>query len=178
MESSKERDAEYGAALALSGNSARAQALTNDLEKRFPEDTSVRYSYLPTLRAVMALARGEPARAVELLQPAVPYELGAPRSSMHGFFGALYPVYVRGEAYLASRKGTQAAEEFQKILDHPGIVVSDPVGALSRIGLARAYALSGDAAKAAYQDFLNLWKDADSDLPVLREAKSEFARLH
>ena len=115
----------------------------------------------------------------ELLRVAVPYELGAPRSSFFGFFGAFYPVYTRGEAYLAARQGTEAAAEFQKILNHRGIVVSDPVGALARLQLARAFALSGDTAKAksAYQDFLTLWKDADPDIPVLKQAKAEFAKL-
>ncbi len=102
------------------------------------EDTSVRFSYLPALRALLALNHGDPAKALELLQIAAPYELGAPRSSVHGFFGALYPVYVRGEAYLASHQGAEAAAEFQKILDHRGIVVSDPIGALAHLQLGRA----------------------------------------
>ena len=150
LELSKDRDVEYGAAfaLALSGDSPRAQTLANDLEKRFPEDTSVRFSYLPALRALLALNHGEPAKAIELLQVAVPYELGAPPSSFHGFFGALYPVYVRGEAYLAAHQGAEAAAEFQKILDHRGIVVSDPIGALAHLQLGRAFALSGDKTKA------------------------------
>ena len=181
LELSKGRDVEYGAAfaLALSGDSSRSQTLANDLERRFPEDTSVRFSYLPALRALLALNHGEPAKAIELLQIAVPYELGAPRSSFHGFFGALYPVYVRGEAYLAAHQGAEAAAEFQKILDHRGIVVSDPIGALAHLQLGRALALSGDKAKAktAYQDFLTLWKDADPDIPILKQAKAEYAKL-
>ena len=178
---SKGRDVEYGAAfaLALSGDSSRSQTLANGLERHFPEDTSVRFSYLPAVRALLALSHGEPAKAVELLQIAVPYELGTPRSNIQGFFGALYPVYVRGEAYLALRQGTNAAAEFQKILDHRGIVVSDPIGALAHLQLGRAYVLSGDKAKAksAYQDFLTLWKDADPDLPILKRAKREYAKL-
>jgi tetratricopeptide (TPR) repeat protein len=181
LELSHDREVEYGAAfaLALSGDFSRSQTLANDLERRFPEDTSVRFSYLPALRALLALKRSEPAKAIELLQIAAPHELGAPRSSFHGFFGALYPVYVRGEAYLAARQGAEAAGEFQKILDHRGIVVSDPVGALAHLQLGRAFALSGDKAKAkiAYQDFLTLWKDADPDLPILKQAKAEYAKL-
>src|SRR5437773_993966 len=113
------------------------------------------------------------------LQIAVPNELGVPRSSMHGFFGALYPVYVRGEAYLAKHQGAEAAAEFQKILDHRGIVVSDPIGALAHLQLGRAFALSGDRTKAktAYQDFLTLWKDADPDIPIFEQAKTEYAKL-
>ena len=92
---------------------------------------------------------------------------------------SLYPVYVRGEAYLAARRGAEAATEFQKILDHRGIVISDPIGALARLQLGRAFALGGDKTKArtAYQDFLTLWKDADPDIPILNQAKVEFAKL-
>jgi eukaryotic-like serine/threonine-protein kinase len=181
LELSKGRDVEYGAAsaLALSRDFSQSQALTGDLERRFPEDTSVRFSYAPTLRALSVLNDGERAKAIELLQMAVPNELGAPESSFFGFFGALYPVYVRGEAYLAVGEGTQATAEFHKIIDHRGIVVSDPVGALARLQLGRAFALSGDKAKAkiAYQDFLTLWKDADPDIPILKQAKTEYANL-
>ncbi|MGA8309907.1 MAG: serine/threonine-protein kinase, partial [Terriglobales bacterium] len=181
LELSKELYVEYGAAFALafSGDSSRSQALANDLERRFPEDTSAKFSYMPALRALLALNHNEPSRAIELLQIAAPYEQGAPRSSFHGFFGTFYPVYVRGEAYLAAHQGAEAATEFQKILDHRGIVISDPIGALARLQLGRAYALSGDKSKAktAYQDFFALWKDADPDIPILREAKAEYAKL-
>ena len=119
------------------------ETLADDLERRFPEDTSVRFSYLPALRALLALNHGEPAKAIELLQIAVPYELGVPRSSFHGFFGALYPVYVRGEAYLAAHQGAEAAAEFQKILDHRGIVVSDPIGALAHLQLGQSLRFVG-----------------------------------
>jgi eukaryotic-like serine/threonine-protein kinase len=181
LELSKDRDVGYGAAFALarSGDFSQAQALANDLERQFPEDTSIRFSYLPALHARLALNHGDASKAIELLQAAVPHELGAPRSSIHALFGALYPVYVRGEAYLAARQGREAAAEFQKILDRPGIVVSDPIGALAHLQLGRAYALLGENAKAktAYQDFLTLWKDADPDIPILKQAKAEYAKL-
>jgi hypothetical protein len=114
-----------------------------------------------------------------LLQVAAPHELGVTPSSISGLFGALYPVYVRGQAYLAAHRGAEAASEFQKILDHRTIVVSDPIGALARLQLARAYAVSGDGTKAKpmYQGFLTLWKDADGDIPALRQAKAEYAKL-
>jgi DNA-binding winged helix-turn-helix (wHTH) protein/Tfp pilus assembly protein PilF len=177
----EDREVKYGAALALalSGDSARSGALANDLEKEFPDDTSVRFSYLPTVRAVLALTRHEPAKAIDLLKPAELYELGTPRSKLQGFFGELYPVYVRGLAYLAAHDGARAAGEFQKILDHPGIVGSDMIGALAQLQQARAFALSGDPAKArtAYGAYLATWKDADSDLLVLRQARAELSRL-
>ena len=177
----KGRDVEYGAALALalSGDSSQAQTLADDLETRFPEDTAVRFSYLPVLRARIALNHDEPPRALELLQTAASYELGAPPSSFFGGFGCLYPVYMRGEAYLAAHQGVEAAAEFQKILDHRGIVLSDPIGALAHLQLGRAFALSGDKnkAKTAYQDFLSLWRDADPGIPILSQAKTEYARL-
>jgi hypothetical protein len=182
LELSKDRDVEYGAAfaLALSGESSRSQTLANDLERRFPEDTSVRFTYVPAIRAVLALNHGEPSRAIELLQIAVPYDLGAPLcGAPPGFFGMFYPVYVRGQAFLAAHQGAEAAAEFQKILDHRGMVVSDPIGALARVQLGRAFALSGDKTKAktAYQDFLTLWKDADPDIPILKQAQAEYAKL-
>ena len=166
-------------ALALAGSPSRAQTLADDLEKSFPEDTSVRFSYLPVLRALFALNRRETSKAIELLESAAPYELGTPRSNLQGFFGALYPVYVRGQAYLTLHQGTEAAAEFQKILDHRGVVISDPIGALAHLQLGRTFALSGDktGAKTAYQDFLRLWRNADPDIPVLKQAKAEFAKL-
>jgi eukaryotic-like serine/threonine-protein kinase len=125
-----------------------SQTLANDLERRFPQDTLVKFSYMPTLRALLALNYSKPSNAIELLQVAGPYELGFPGSDSVGFIGALYPIYVRGEAYLAAHEGAEAAAEFQKILDHRGIVVSDPIGALARLQLGRAFALSGDHTKA------------------------------
>jgi len=179
LDISKERDVEYGAAfaLALSGDVARSQALANDLEKR-SEDTYVRFNYLPTLRALWALSHGDSPNAIELLQIAAPYELGV-AGSWSGFFGNLTPVYLRGQACLLAHRGPEAAAQFQKILDHPGIVFADPVGAVARLQLARALVLSRDTVKArtAYQDFLSLWKDADPDVPVLKQAKAEYARL-
>jgi eukaryotic-like serine/threonine-protein kinase len=181
LELSKGREVEYGAAfaLALARDSARSQNLANDLERRFPEDTSVRFSYLPSLRALLALNNHQPSKAVEMLQVAVPYELGAPGSSFYGFFGAFYPVYVRGLSYLGAHQGAEAAAEFQKILDHRGVVVSDPIGALAHLQLGRALVLSGDRAeaKAAYEDFLTLWKDADPDIPIFKEASAEYEKL-
>jgi hypothetical protein len=134
---------------------------------------AVRFNYLPTISALLAMNHGENAKATDLLQTAVPNELGQPRSAVNGFFGALYPIYVRGQASLAARQGAEAAVEFQKILDHPGAVVSDPVRTLARLQLGRAYLRSGDKARArvAYQDFLNLWKDADTDIPILQQAR-------
>jgi serine/threonine protein kinase/predicted Zn-dependent protease len=179
---SKGRDVEYGAALALvlSGDSSKAQTLADDLGKRFPEDTSVQISYLPVLRALLAVNRGEPAKAIELLQVSVPYELGVPLSWFSGSFGNMYPVYVRGEAYLAAHKGAEAAAEFQKIVDHRAIVATDPIGALAHLQLGRALVMAGDKTKAgaAYLDFLTLWKDADPDIPILIGAKREYAGLN
>jgi hypothetical protein len=181
LELSKGRDVEYGAALALalSGDFSRSQTLANELERRLPEDTSVRFSYLPVLRAVLELNQSEPAKAIERLQIAIPSELGGPQSSFFGFFGALYPVYVRGMTYLAAHQGVEAATEFQKILAHRGVTISDPIGALARLQLGRAFALSGDSikAKTAYRDFLTLWKDADPDILIFKQAKAEYAKL-
>jgi serine/threonine protein kinase len=175
------RDVEYGAAfaLALSGDFSESQRLAKDLEARFPEDTAVRFSYVPALGALIALNQGDPAKAVERLRVAVPYELGTAPSSFFGFFGNFYPIYVRGEAYLAGHQYAEAAGEFQKILDHRAIVFTDPIGALARLQLGRAFALSGNnaKAKAAYQDFLTLWKDADPEIPILKQAMAEFAKL-
>ncbi len=175
------RDVEYGAAfaLALVGDTARPLALAADLEKRFPEDTAVRSTYIPTLRALTAINRREPAKAIEWLKATIPYELAMPPCSTPTFFGALYPIYVRGLAYLALHHGTEAAAEFQRILDHRGIVVSDPVGALAQLQRARALAMSGETAiaRVAYQNFATLWRDADTDVPALTQAFSEAMKL-
>jgi eukaryotic-like serine/threonine-protein kinase len=180
MERSTGRDVQYGSALALAyaGDDKQARTLTDDLSKRFPEDTVVLSNYLPTLRAKLALRRGNTSDAIENLRNARPYELGQTTTSTYDWT-ALYPVYVRGEAYLAAHQSNEAAAEFQKILDHRGLVLNEPIGALAHLGLARAYVMHGDTAKAraAYQDFLTLWKDADPDIPILIAAKSEYAKL-
>ena len=174
---SKNREVEYAAAfaLAVAGDDPRSEAVANDLEKRFPEDTSIRFRDLPALRARLALNHRDISKAFELLQSAVAYEEGVSHSS----FGALYPIYVRGEAYLAAHRGAEAATAFQKILDHRGIVRLDPLGAMARLQLGRAFVVVGDRmkARAAYQDFLRLWKDADPDIPLLKQAKAEYTKL-
>jgi len=178
LDFSKGRDVEYGAALALAlvGDTAQSQALAKDLEKA-SEDTYARFNYLPTLRALWAVSRGDSSGAIEMLQIAAPYELGV--GSATGLYGILYPVYVRGQAYLLAHRYAEAAGEFQRIRAYPGVVFADPVGAMARWQLARAFFLLGDTAKAkaAYQDFLTLWKDADRDIPILIQAKTEYAKL-
>ncbi len=173
------KDGKYAAALALAlaGDSSASQGIVEDLAKRFPEDTIVQFNYLPTIRAQLALKRNDDAKAVEELEAAAPYELGLAGGTT--FSTNLYPVYVRGEVYLAAHQGGQAATEFQKILDYRGVVLNEPIGALSHLGLARAYALQGDTvkARAAYQGFLTLWKDADPEIPILVAAKAEYAKL-
>jgi Flp pilus assembly protein TadD/predicted Ser/Thr protein kinase len=173
------RDVQYGAALALAltGDVARAQAMAEELGKHFSDDTIVNFNYMPTIHARLALSRNDSSKATEALQAAAPYELGTPGAGT--FTTALYPVYVRAEAYLAGHQGSEAVTEFQKILDHRGIVVNAPIGALAHLGLARANALEGDTgkARAAYQEFLTLWKDADPDIPILIAAKTEYAKL-
>jgi len=178
----RSRDADYGPAfaLALLHESAEGHKIEADLEKRYPEDTSVQFSYLPALRALEALNQGDPATALEKTQPAAPYELAVPGTAYYtgAFFGALYPVYVRGLAYSRMGRHREAAAEFQKFLDHPGIVLNDPMGPMARLQLARALSASGDRAKSAtvYKDLLALWKDADPDIPVVQEAKAESAK--
>jgi len=171
---SADRDVQYEAtlALALIRDTARAQALGDDLAKRFPEGTSVQFSYLPTLHAQLALNDGNTSKAIEFLESATPYELGSDSSG--------YPIYVRGEAFLAAHRGRDAVIEFQKILDHRGVVLNGPIGALTHLQIGRAYAMESDTtkAKAAYRDFLTLWKDADPDIPILKQAKVEYAKLH
>ena len=182
LDLAKNREDRYVAALvlAMSGEASQAQSLANDLERDFPEDTSVRFNYLPSVYASLALEHGDPAKAIELLQVNVPYDLSSPRSATFAYFGALYPIYLRGQAYLALNRGAEAAREFQKIVDRRGIVIGDAFGVLAHLGMARAYTTQGDAAKAkaAYQDFLTLWQDADPDIPILIAAKAEYAKLH
>jgi eukaryotic-like serine/threonine-protein kinase len=180
MKRSSGRDVLYGAALALAyaGDTARAQSLADDLARRFPEDTMLQFNFLPTLRAKLAVNRGNAREAVENLRAALPFELGFSASSNYAW-NALYPVFVRGEAYLAVHQGKDAAAEFQKILDHRGIVLYEPIGVLAHLQIGRAYAMQGDTvkARAAYEGFLTLWKDADLDIPILIAAKAEYAKL-
>jgi tetratricopeptide (TPR) repeat protein/tRNA A-37 threonylcarbamoyl transferase component Bud32 len=177
----KNRDVEYAAAFALerSGEASESQRLAADLEKRFPEDTPVQFEYLPTLHALSSLTHRAPLEAVERLQRAVPYDLAMPGTAFFAKFGGLYPTYVRGEAYLAAGRGPEAAAEFQKVLNHRGIVLADPIGVLAELQLGRAYVISGDTAKArsAYQTFLTICKDGDPEVPVLKQAKAEYAKL-
>ncbi|MBV8906966.1 MAG: protein kinase [Acidobacteriia bacterium] len=182
LDVSKGRDVEYaaGLALGLSGDSSRSEALAADLEKRFPEDTFVKFTYVPVLRALTALNRGKPSDSVERLQIAKQYELAVTGLNFHHFYlGGLHSAYVRGEAFLAEQRYTEAAAEFQKILNHRGLVGTDPIGALAHLQLGRVFALSGDKtkAKAAYEAFLALWKDADPDIPILKQARTEYAKL-
>jgi eukaryotic-like serine/threonine-protein kinase len=160
-------------ALGLAGDAPQSTRLAEDLSKRFPENTIVQLEYVPMIHAAAALDSGSAAKALEALAPAAPYELGSTPLI------TLYPVYLRGEAYLAAHQGSAAAAEFQKILGHTGVVQNGPIGAWAHLGLARAYAISGDAAKAkvVYQDFFALWKNADPDVPVLKQAKAEYAKL-
>jgi serine/threonine protein kinase/tetratricopeptide (TPR) repeat protein len=178
---SMSRDVEYGAAfaLAVSGDSSQSEALANDLERRFPDDSTLRFNYLPTLRGLFLVRRGKPSEALERIQTTGPYEMAVPACSFTALFGTLYPTYVRGVAELSAHRGSEAAAEFKKILAHRGRVIFDPIGVLARLQLGRAFALAGDTprAKAAYQDFLELWKDADAEIPILQQAKAEYARL-
>jgi eukaryotic-like serine/threonine-protein kinase len=200
-------------ALARAGDTARAETLADNLHKQAPLDTLLNRYWLPTVHAACKLQPMQPlgpgsisgagggARAVELLVPVTPYELGLP--TLFGVLNvSLYPAYVRGEAYLAAHQGAEAAAEFQKVLDHRGLVGNFAIGALAHLGLGRAYALQagiagsaspssgeraskvpplrGDAlakAHAAYQEFFALWKDADNDLPLLKQAQAEYASL-
>jgi Flp pilus assembly protein TadD len=172
------RDVRSWAALALaqSGDTAGAESLANQLDKELPLDTLIQKYRLPTIRAAIALQRRDPNQAIELLKVTDPVELGDT--------GSLLPIYVRGEAYLMLHYGDAAAAEFQKFIDHYGLVGNFPLGALARLGLARAYALDAakdstarDKARAAYQNFLTLWKDADPDIPIYKQAKAEYAKL-
>jgi tetratricopeptide (TPR) repeat protein len=177
---SKEAEAAAALAFVMAGDTARAESLAQDLGKRFPLDTQMQSLWLPTIQAQLALDRKNPASALNALQAATRIELSP---------SCLYHVYVRGEAYLAAGQGNAAAAEFQKVLDHSGIVKNCWTGALAHLGVARANALQAktsqgadaDAARtrapAAYKDFLTLWKDADPDIPILKEAKAEYAKL-
>ena len=172
------RDIKLFAALTLAqvGESARARTIVEELEKSYPSQTILKVYWLPAIKAAIELQANNPAQALVFLEAASPYELGEPQELQ---LGTMYPVFIRGQAQLTAHNGAAAAAEFQKFLDHRGIVINFPLGSLAHLGLARAYALSGDTAKAkvAYQDFLTLWKDADPDIPILKEAKAEYAKL-
>ena len=171
------RDVRAMAALALAraGDTSGAERLAAEVDKTFPLDTLVQRYWLPSIRAGVALERKDPNRAIELLKVASTVELGR----ITHFTVFLCPAYLRGEAYLMLHDGNRAAAEFQKFIVHRGVVMNFPWGALARLGLARAYAVQGDTvkARAAYQDFLTLWTDADPDIPILKEAKAEYAKL-
>jgi hypothetical protein len=177
---SQEAENEAALAFAMTGDTARAETLAQDLGKRFPLDTQMQSLWLPAIQAQLALDRKDPDSALNALQAATRFELGS---------SCLYPVYIRGTAYLAAEQGNAAAAEFQKILDHSGIVLNCWTGALAHLGVARANALEArtsqgadaDAARvralAAYKDFLTLWRGADPDIPILKQAKAEYGKL-
>ncbi len=162
--------------LGLTGDDAKATQMADDLASRYPENTSMQYHYLPMIRCAVAAKKGNAAKALEAAASGAPYDLGSPAWASFIF---LYPIYFRGQAYLAAHKAAPAAAAFQKIIDHPGLVRNEPIGALAHLGLGRAYLMAGDHTKArtAYQDFLTLWKLADPDIPLLKQAKAEYANL-
>jgi eukaryotic-like serine/threonine-protein kinase len=173
------RDVQFLAVMAYAagGDASKAQTLVDDSKKRFPEDTVAQFIEIPTIEGQIALTHRDSSKALEILQSSSRYELG--QIGAGGLTPALYPVWVRAEAYRLAGQGAEAAREYQKILDHRGAVTNGIIGALAHLGMARAYVLQGDTAKArvAYQDFLALWKDADADIPILVAAKSEYAKL-
>jgi tetratricopeptide (TPR) repeat protein len=157
--------------LARAGDLAGSESLCAELVKERPSDTMVNRVDVPNARAAVELNRNNPAKALEILEPVRPYDVARiPR---------MLSAYERGEAYLALRRGKEAAAEFQKVLDHPGIVLNSILGVLAHLELGRAYAVAGDndKARAAYQDFFALWKDADPDTPILKQARTEYAKL-
>jgi predicted Zn-dependent protease len=172
----KDRDTRWGAALLLArvGDSNASDKMFGELAKEFPNDTTLNLVWIPISRAISEMGRKNPAKAVEILESARPYELGTGPNSC-----SYWANYIRGEAYLKAHDGQKAAAEYQRILDHRGVDPADPIYALSRVGLARAYAFQGDntQARAAYQDFLAGWKDADPDVAILKQAKAEYAKL-
>ncbi len=172
------RDVKLFAALALAraGDTAHAKALVEELERDYPLQTVLKVYWLPTIKSAIELNANNTSQALVFLEAAAPYELGQPAQLQ---MGTMYPAYLRGQAQLLAHNGPAAAAEFQKFIDHRGNVINFPLGALAHLGLARAYALSGDTAKAkaAYQDFFSLWKEADSDIPILKQANAEYERL-
>jgi tetratricopeptide (TPR) repeat protein len=182
LELSNGRDVRYaaGLALALSRDFSRSQALADDLEKRWPEDTFVKFTYVPVLGGLASLGQGSAAKSIERLELALRYELAVNGLNFNGLhLGGLHSAYVRGQALIAMRQYAEAAAEFQKILEHRGLVGADPIGTLAHLQLGRTFAASGDATKAktAYEQFFALWKDADPDVPILKQAKTEHAGL-
>jgi hypothetical protein len=175
------RDVSYaaGLGLGLAGEIARSDALASDLDKRFQEDTFVKFTYVPVLRSLSALYRGRPSESIEQLQVALRYEIAANGLDFNSYLGGLHSAYIRGGAFMARHQYTEAATEYQKVLDHRGIVGADPIGALAHLQLGRAFVSSGDKNKAKpfYQDFLTLWKDADPDVAILKQANAEYAKL-
>jgi hypothetical protein len=171
----KEVRAAAALSLAIADDNAGAKVLADDLSRRFPEDTLVNRVYLPTILARIQVNERNPAKAIELLQASAPYELGSPNY----IWLNPYAMFVRGEAYLQEHEGPEAQQQFQKILAHRGVVQNMPIGSLAHLGLARACALSGDAAqaRAQYQQFLSFWKDADADIPILKQARLEYQKL-
>ncbi|HKT34176.1 MAG TPA: hypothetical protein VJR03_05055, partial [Nitrospira sp.] len=169
-------EADAAMVFALTSDAAQAQKLADDVEKRLPEATYIRFAALPAIRGLLALHRGNQREATETLAAISSHEMLIPWNSN---LPAMVPTYIRGEAYLAAGQGTQAVADFQLILDHASIPAPYPIVALAHLGLGRAYALEGDTPKAkkAYQDFLTLWRDADPDIPILKEAKAEYAKL-
>jgi tetratricopeptide (TPR) repeat protein len=173
------RDAQILSALALAraGDTSRAARIADELDNKNPVNTMIHDYWLPAIRASIAMQQNNPVKALEILEPARAYELSGTQPDPE--FGAfLYPVYIRGQAYLAIGHGQDAAAEFQKFHDHRGAVADSPLAALARLQLGRAYALAGNKSKAitAYQDFLTLWKDADYDIPVLMRAKARIRK--
>jgi eukaryotic-like serine/threonine-protein kinase len=171
------RDVKVAAAYALAsiGETPTARALVEELEKNYPANTMLKFYWLPTINAAIEISKGNSSQGVGDLEPAAPYELGDAET----FINYLYPAYVRGQAYLLAHNGTAATAEFQKLLDHEGIVGNFVTGSLAHLQIGRAYAMQGDTekAKAAYKDFFILWKDADFDIPILKQAKAEYAKL-
>jgi tetratricopeptide (TPR) repeat protein len=163
--------------LARIGDFTQAQELLKQLEQSYPSSTHLKVYWFPVITAAVDLREGTLSKSFASLEIVAPYELAQPSPNETG---TLYPPYLRGQAYLAADNGAAAAVEFQKLLDHPGIIANFETGALARLQLARAFALAGETTKARtrYQDFLNLWKEADADIPILTAAKSEYAKLH
>ena len=171
------RDVKIAATLTLAraGDTTRAKALAEELEKDYPTNTLIRLYWLPTINAAIELGKNNSSQALVDLEPATPYELGLART----YINYLYPAYLRGQAYLLAHDGNAAAAEFQKLLDHPGIALNFVTQALAHLQIAQAAAMAGDTAKArvAYQDFFSIWKDADPEIPILKQAKAEYAKL-